>query len=113
MGLLCFTNIILFFAGNFTVNMPYLLIRPHRVVLAYSAHSFSERPIVSISMQAKEDNGQGSLKWIRLELVAICTYQSLPQNESCNSQTMDMNKMQLTSLIKRNTREELLLPGAR
>lgn len=110
MVMLFYTNRGLFFAGNITVNIPYLLIRLQRVVLAPTAHSLGERSIVSISMKAKEENGQGDLKWIKLEFFACCTYQSLPQNVSCNCQMMDMNKRQLTFHTRRNTQEEHLMP---
>lgn len=84
MVIMFFANMVLFFAGHFNIHIPYLLIKLHMTVLVPSTHSLGERLIVSISMKAKEDDGQSELKWPKLEAFASYTYHSLPQNESCN-----------------------------
>lgn len=47
------TNIVFFFAGEATVNMPYLMTQLSWVVLAPCAHSLGEEPLISTSMENK------------------------------------------------------------
>lgn len=58
------------FAGQLTVTMPYILFRPHWVVLALSTHSLEEETKKSTSIYGKDELGQSERQMLILVMLS-------------------------------------------